>query len=59
MVVQVAGDRLFFEAISHSQKVLDCGVILRTAQAKTDDTTRTWMSDCEAARTTPRPTQPQ
>jgi predicted phosphodiesterase len=58
MVVQVAGDRLLFEAISHSQKVLDCGVLLRTPQTKVDDTTRAWLTECDAARTTPRPTQP-
>ncbi len=31
MVAEVAGDRLFFAAISHAQEVLDCGVLLRTA----------------------------
>jgi hypothetical protein len=59
MVAQVAGDRLFFEAISHSQRVLDCGVLFRTSQAKPDTDTLKWQADCEAARTAPRTTQPQ
>jgi predicted phosphodiesterase len=57
MVLQVAGDRLFFEAISHSQTVLDCGVLFRTSQVKPDNDTRKWQADCDAARTTARVTQ--
>lgn len=58
MVAQVAGDRLFFEAISHSQKVLDCGVLFRTSNVKPDNDTQKWQADCDAARALPRTTQP-
>jgi hypothetical protein len=60
MVVEVAGDRLFFEAITHGQKVLDCGVTYRTsdaATAKVDDETRRWLAACDAARARPVTTQ--
>jgi hypothetical protein len=52
MIVQIAGDTLLFEAITHSQKVLDCGAIYRTQNAaeKPGDTTRTWLAACEEAR---------
>jgi len=33
MVAEIAGDRLFFEAITHAQKLIDCGVIYRTPDA--------------------------
>jgi hypothetical protein len=52
MVAEIAGDRLFFEAITPAQKVLDCGVVYRTsdAQSKSDKDTQTWMAACTAAR---------
>jgi hypothetical protein len=53
MVAEIAGDRLFFEAITHAQKLIDCGVIFRTPDAaakKPDDTTAKWLADCEAGR---------
>jgi hypothetical protein len=53
MVAQVAGDRLFYEAITHDQKVLDCGVLFRQSNVKPDDDTTKWMAACDAAR--PRP----
>jgi hypothetical protein len=58
MIAQVAGDRLFFEAISHDQKVIDCGVLFRSADAaaKPDETTKKWTADCETARPRPRTT---
>jgi hypothetical protein len=57
MVASVAGDRLFFEAVSHAQKVLDCGVLFRpSSNAKPDDDTRKFQADCDAARAVPRPT---
>ena len=37
MVAEVAGDRLFFAAISHAQGVFDCGVLFRTGEVKGDD----------------------
>jgi hypothetical protein len=52
MVVQIAGDRMLFEAISHGQKLLDCGVIFRTRHAadRIDTDTQKWLAGCEAAR---------
>ena len=60
MVAEIAGDRLFFEAITHTQQVLDCGVLYRTNDAATkkpDDTTAKWLADCDASRARPRTTQ--
>ena len=59
MVAEIAGDRLFFEAITHTQQVIDCGVIYRTNDAATrkpDDTTVKWLGECDAARARPRST---
>ncbi|HET9763512.1 MAG TPA: metallophosphoesterase [Casimicrobiaceae bacterium] len=50
MVVEIAGDRLYFEAITHNQKLLDCGVLLRTADTKVDADATKWMAECDAAR---------
>jgi hypothetical protein len=61
MVVEIAGDRLFYEAITQGQKLLDCGLLYRTPDAqskKPDDTTVKWLADCDAGRPQPRPTQP-
>ena len=61
MVVEIAGDRLFFEAITQAQKLLDCGLLYRTPDAqsrKPDDTTSKWLADCDAGRPQPRTTQP-
>ena len=59
MVDEIAGDRLFFEAITHTQELIDCGVIYRTNDAATkkpDDTTAKWLADCDAGRAKPRTT---
>jgi len=61
IVAQIAGDRLFFEAISHAQQLLDCGVLYRTQDAATkkpDDTTAKWLADCDAGRPRIRTTSP-
>jgi hypothetical protein len=50
MVAEIAGDRLFFEAISQQQKVIDCGVLYRRAGTKPDNDTTKWLSQCEASR---------
>ncbi len=50
MVAEVAGDRLFFEAITHAQKLLDCGVLYRRADIKPDADTTKWAAECDAAR---------
>ena len=59
MIAEIAGDRLLFEAISHAQKVMDCGIVYRTqeaANAKPDDTIQKWLEECEARRPTARTT---
>jgi hypothetical protein len=51
MVFEAAGDRMFFEAITHAQKVIDCGILYRTPDAaskKPDDTTAKWLAQCDA-----------
>ena len=58
-----SGDRLLFEAITHEQKVIDCGILYRTPDASSkrlDDPIAKWLSQCEAAlpvrpRTTAQP----
>jgi hypothetical protein len=52
MVIEIAGDRLFFQAITPQQNVLDCGVLFRTtdAELKRDKDTQTWMTACTAAK---------
>jgi calcineurin-like phosphoesterase family protein len=58
MVVEIAGDRLFFEAISPQGRTLDCGVFWRTADAAakpTDGTTLAWQDGCRAATASPAP----
>jgi 3',5'-cyclic AMP phosphodiesterase CpdA len=58
MVVEIAGDRLFFEAISPQGRTLDCGVFWRTADAAakpTDETTLAWQDGCRAATSPPAP----
>jgi hypothetical protein len=59
MVLEIAGDRMLFEAITHAQKVIDCGVLYRTIDAaskKADDATTKWLADCDAERGRPRTT---
>lgn len=57
MVVSIAGDRMFFAAITSRDRVLDCGVLWRTPAAATagpDLPTRQWLDAC---RTTTRSTR--
>lgn len=60
MVVQIAGNRLLFEAITHAQKLIDCGVVFRSRSAadKPDGETTKWLLACEAAKPTVTTTQP-
>ena len=60
MVAEVAGDRLFFEAITHEQKLLDCGVLYRVATVKPDKPggdEQKWLAACEAGRPRAIPTE--
>lgn len=53
MVVSLAGDRMFFSAVTPDDRLLDCGVLWRTAEAEARDddaVTTTWSQACEAAR---------
>ncbi len=54
MVVEIAGDSLFYQALGVSGRTVDCGVIYRTREAATkgsqDDVTRRWMHACIEAR---------
>ena len=50
MVVEIAGDRMYFEAITQGQKLLDCGVLHRLPQVKADDNETKWLDQCEAGR---------
>jgi len=52
MVVEIAGDQLFFEAVTPSGKTLDCGVLWRTPDAAAkgvDAATVAWQEGCRAA----------
>jgi len=52
MVVEIAGDQMFFEAITPQGRTLDCGVFWRTpdAAAKPQDAaTLAWQDGCRAA----------
>jgi Calcineurin-like phosphoesterase len=55
MVAQIAGDRLFFEAITRQQKVLDCGVVFRTtaAEQRNDNDVKSWTTACNQAKSVP------
>jgi hypothetical protein len=55
MVVEIAGDRLFFAALTPEGRTLDCGVLWRTAEAATpgDAITDAWQNACRVA-TAPR-----
>jgi hypothetical protein len=56
MVAEIAGDRLFFEAITPAQKVLDCGVLWRRQPpSKPDKDVEAWQAACDSRR--PRTTQ--
>ena len=60
MVVEIDGDRLFFEAITQTQKLLDCGIVYRTPDAAAkapDDTAKKWLASCDEGRARPRTTQ--
>jgi hypothetical protein len=52
MIAQVSGDTMLFEAITHAQKVLDCGAVYRTKDAadKPNDETKKWLASCDQAR---------
>jgi predicted phosphodiesterase len=51
MTAEIAGDRLFFEAITPAQKLLDCGLLWRRQPPpKPDKDSETWLAACETNR---------
>jgi len=53
MVVEIDGDRLLFEAITPDSKLLDCGILFRTADAQRnslDADTLKFLAACESGR---------
>ena len=54
MLVEIAGDSLFYQALGVSGRTIDCGVIYRTRDATTqgaqDKATRSWLRSCDEAR---------
>lgn len=61
MVVEIAGDRMFFGAITPQGRTLDCGVLWRTPEAAAkpqESTTLAWQDGCRlaTARRVPRVT---
>jgi hypothetical protein len=52
MMLSIAGDQMFFEAVAAGGRMLDCGVIWRTPEAETKGPTpetQTWVEACQAA----------
>jgi hypothetical protein len=51
MTAEIAGDRLFFEAITPAQKLLDCGLLWRRQPpSKPDKDAETWRAACDSTR---------
>jgi len=50
MIAEIAGDKLYFEAITQSQKLIDCGVLMRRSDVKPDKDSTEWTAQCDAAR---------
>jgi hypothetical protein len=55
MIVEIAGDAMFFQALGVSGRTIDCGVVYRSPAAESKDSsdakTRGWLQECDAART--------
>jgi len=53
MVVEIAGDEMFYQAILSSGKTIDCGVVHRTPESQAgslkDTKTVQWLRQCESA----------
>jgi hypothetical protein len=53
MVVEIAGDEMFYQALLSSGKTIDCGVVHRTAEAQAaslkDTKSLEWLRQCDAA----------
>jgi hypothetical protein len=52
MVMSLAGDQLFFEAVSADGRMLDCGLLFRTTEAEAKGASpeaTSWVEACQAA----------
>jgi hypothetical protein len=53
MIIEIAGDQLFYQAMISSGKAVDCGVIPRTPESQADSAkdpkTQEWLRTCQAA----------
>jgi calcineurin-like phosphoesterase family protein len=53
MIIEIAGDELFYQALTSSGKTVDCGVVPRTpesqARSAKDSKTQEWIRTCSAA----------
>ncbi len=58
MILEIAGDRLFFEAITQEQKLQDCGVLYRTPDAASKPPRRYDAEVARRVRRRPRPDAP-
>ncbi len=59
MVINIAGDTMYYEAVRPNGSTIDCGIEWRTAEARAkgaDKTGQEWLAKCEAA-TAARTTQ--
>ena len=54
MIVEIAQDEMFYQALGVSGRTIDCGVIYRTpessSQGEKDTVTQTWLRECDGAR---------
>jgi hypothetical protein len=53
MVLEIDGNRMFFEAVSATQDLLDCGLIFRAtdeAAKPPDKDTQAWLDSCAKLR---------
>lgn len=53
MIIEIAGDELFYQTLISSGKTVDCGVVPRTpesqARSSKDPKTQEWLRTCQAA----------
>lgn len=55
MILEIANDAMFYQAMGVSARTIDCGVLYRTPEASTkgaaDKETQEWLSQCRASTT--------
>ena len=54
MILEIAGDEMFYQAMGVSGRTIDCGIVYRTTDASTkgaaDKVTQDWLHQCDTAR---------